>query len=68
MKFELDHLVEEYASIEQKLQDGEIYSDPKLLKEMMQKKKSPRRRCAVYSVQSTYAESGGSQGNSFKRK
>ncbi len=50
MKFELDHLVEEYASLEKKLQDGEIYSDPKLLKETMQKKKSLETTVGLYTT------------------
>lgn len=49
MKFELDHLVEEYASIEKKLQEGEIYSDPKLLKETMQRKKSLENTVSLYT-------------------
>lgn len=50
MKFELDHLVEEFHSIELKLQDGAIYSDPKLLKETMQKKKSLEGTVELYQT------------------
>jgi len=49
MKFELDHLVEEYAAIELRLQDGDIYSDPKLLKETMLKKKSLETTVGLYN-------------------
>ena len=49
MKFELDHLVDEFHAIEMRLQDGAIYSDPKLLKETMLKKKSLERTVELYS-------------------
>lgn len=49
MKFELDHLVEEFAAIELRLQDGDIYSDPALLKETMLKKKSLEATVGLYS-------------------
>lgn len=48
MKFELDHLVDEYHSLEAQLQEGEIYSDPKLLKETMQKKKALQNSVDLY--------------------
>ena len=48
MKFELDHLVEDFHSIELKLQDQSIYSDPKLLKETMLKKKSLENTVQLY--------------------
>jgi peptide chain release factor 1 len=48
MKFELDHLVEEFASVELRLQDGDIYGDPKLLKETMLKKKSLENTVILY--------------------
>jgi peptide chain release factor 1 len=48
MKFELDHIVQEFNALELKLQDGAIYSDPKLLKETMQKKKSLEKSVNLY--------------------
>ena len=48
MKFELDHLIEEYDHLETLLQDGSIYSDPKRLKETMQKKKTLERTVELY--------------------
>jgi peptide chain release factor 1 len=48
MKFELDHLVADFKAIELKLQDGDIYSDPKLLKETMLKKKSLENTVQLY--------------------
>ncbi len=48
MKFELDHLVQEYAALDLRLQDTAIYSDPKLLKETMQKKKSLEMSVTLY--------------------
>jgi peptide chain release factor 1 len=40
MKFELDNLVTEYENLEKELANPEVYSDPKKLKELMQKKKN----------------------------
>ncbi|MDD2745845.1 MAG: peptide chain release factor 1 [Candidatus Gracilibacteria bacterium] len=50
MKFELDHLVQEFAAIELKLQDGDIYGDPKLLKETMLKKKFLENTVYLYNL------------------
>jgi peptide chain release factor 1 len=49
MKFELDHLVDDFHALETKLQDGAIYSDPKLLKETMQKKKTLEKTVELYT-------------------
>jgi peptide chain release factor 1 len=48
MKFELDHLVDDFAALELRLQDGAIYSDPKLLKETMQQKKFLEKTVEIY--------------------
>ena len=40
MKFNLDNLVTEYETLDHELENPEVYSDPKRLKELMQKKKS----------------------------
>ncbi|EKD29945.1 MAG: hypothetical protein ACD_78C00202G0002, partial [uncultured bacterium (gcode 4)] len=40
MKFNLDNLVTEYTTLDKELENPEVYSDPKRLKELMQKKKS----------------------------
>ncbi len=50
MKFELDHLVQEFHSLEERLTDGAIYGDPKLLKETMQKKKTLEKTVQLYGV------------------
>lgn len=48
MKFELDHLVDDYNALEKSLEDGAIYADPKKLKEVMQKKKSLEKTVELY--------------------
>ncbi|MDD2916734.1 MAG: peptide chain release factor 1 [Candidatus Gracilibacteria bacterium] len=48
MKFNLDNLVAEYANLDKELENPEIYSDPKRLKELMQKKKSLELAVTLY--------------------
>lgn len=48
MKFQLDQLVEDYRALEKSLEDGSIYSDPKRLKETMQKKKGMEKTVELY--------------------
>lgn len=48
MKFELDNLVEEYLNIENELANPDVYSDPKKLKELMQKKKTLESTVILY--------------------
>ncbi|EKE29160.1 MAG: Peptide chain release factor 1 [uncultured bacterium (gcode 4)] len=56
MKFELDNLVEEYHNLERELSLPEVYSDPKKLKELMQKKKNLEDTVILYKeYKSTYA-------------
>lgn len=40
MKFQLDGLIQEFAEIETKLADSDVYGDPQKLKTIMQRKKS----------------------------
>ncbi len=48
MKFELDNLVTEYENLEKELANPEVYSDPKKLKELMQKKKNLENSVFLY--------------------
>ena len=48
MKFELDNLVTEYNNLETELANPEVYSDPKKLKELMQKKKNLEETVILY--------------------
>lgn len=48
MKFNLDNLVSEYENLERELANPEVYSDPKRLKELMQKKKSLEQSVVLY--------------------
>lgn len=48
MKFELDNLVDDYNRLEQELANPEVYSDPKKLKELMQKKKNLEETVKMY--------------------
>ncbi|MDD2486919.1 MAG: peptide chain release factor 1 [Candidatus Gracilibacteria bacterium] len=48
MKFELDNLVTEYENLGQELTNPEVYSDPKKLKELMQKKKNLEETVILY--------------------
>lgn len=48
MKFELDNLVEEYNNLDKELANPEVYSDPKKLKELMQKKKNLEETVLLY--------------------
>lgn len=48
MKFNLDSLVTEYETLDKELENPEIYSDPKRLKELMQKKKSLEQAVILY--------------------
>lgn len=56
MKFELDNLVEEYNNLEVELAKPEVYSDPKKLRELMQKKKNLEDTVVLYrDYKNTYA-------------
>lgn len=56
MKFELDWLVDEYNNLEIELTNPDIYSDPKKLKELMQKKKNLEDTVLLYrDYKNTYA-------------
>jgi len=48
MKFNLDNLVAEYSNLDHELENPEVYSDPKRLKELMQKKKSLELSVTLY--------------------
>ena len=48
MKFNLDNLVAEYENLDHELENPEVYSDPKRLKELMQKKKSLEQAVTLY--------------------
>ncbi|NCP76869.1 peptide chain release factor 1 [Candidatus Gracilibacteria bacterium] len=48
MKFNLDNLVAEYNNLDHELENPEVYSDPKRLKELMQKKKSLELSVTLY--------------------
>ena len=48
MKFNLDNLVQEYTNLDHELENPEVYSDPKRLKELMQKKKSLELAVTLY--------------------
>lgn len=48
MKFNLDNLVTEYTTLDHELENPEVYSDPKRLKELMQKKKSLELAVTLY--------------------
>ena len=48
MKFNLDNLLAEYSNLEHELENPEVYSDPKRLKEIMQKKKSLEQAVVLY--------------------
>lgn len=48
MKFNLDNLLAEYANLDHELENPEVYSDPKRLKELMQKKKSLEEAVTLY--------------------
>lgn len=56
MKFELDNLVDEYNNLEKELANPEVYSDPKKLKELMQKKKNLEDTVMMYKeYKNTYS-------------
>ena len=48
MKFELDNLVRDYEDIDLELANPDIYSDPKKLKELMQRKKGLEEAVLLY--------------------
>jgi len=48
MKFELDNLVTEYENLDKELANPDVYSDPKKLKELMQKKKNLEETVIMY--------------------
>ena len=48
MKFNLDNLVTEYENLDRDLANPEVYSDPKKLKDLMQKKKSLELSVTLY--------------------
>lgn len=48
MKFNLDNLVAEYNNLESELANPEVYSDPKRLKDLMQKKKNLQKAVDLY--------------------
>jgi peptide chain release factor 1 len=56
MKFELDNLVDEYNNLDIELANPDVYSDPKKLKELMQKKKNLEDTVILYKeYKNTYA-------------
>lgn len=48
MKFNLDNLLTEYNTLDHELENPEVYSDPKRLKTIMQKKKSLELAVTLY--------------------
>lgn len=56
MKFDLDHLENDFLTIESALSDPEVYGNPNKLKELMQRKKSLELPVELYRSYRSYLE------------